>query len=1117
MAPGSDSGSARTFRVLIHLFGLAGGNRGNKRSVRVLLGLAALFIVGLLSAGAPAHAYPLDGGATTAADTSLSSATTDATITSDKADYAPGETVTITGLGWPAQDTITIQTDDSIGRTWSDTGQATSDDNGTFTYVFALPNRFVASYTTTATDANGLTATTTFTDAQPFAASLQGQQCVLDVSHNCTGVGDGAWTSSQLACSPTPCTGWRELDPIPMRVLLQHGPVTNQKITVDFDHTKTSGSSVFQGIENLTNFTAGTGVSFASGPTLTSSSGDTWTYTFFVNVTTTSDTDVEFTAKLSAGAHYFTGSSLAMGGTPSLGNVQIHVPAAKPGSPDLKLTKTVDSLSASPGNTLTYTLTYDNLNPRHDSSPGQPATGVEIIDTLPSNVTYASGCTVATNCVVFSSGELRWTLGTLAPGAAGTRTFQVTINSGVSNGTVLTNNGLIQSAENDFFSADNAASASTTVAAVTSTTTTVTSSLNPSTYGDSVTFTATVSPTPNGGTVTFTDGATTLCSNVAVNTTTGQATCATSVLTATGSPHTITATYSGTGGASGYGGSNGTVVQTVTKKALTISGAVANNKVYDGTTAATVNFGGASLVGVVSGDTVTINSSAYVANFNDVNVGTSKPVTVTGVSLSGADAGNYSVSQPSGLSADITKAALDIYAVTDTKVYDGTTTSSGVPTVSGLKSGDTVTGKTQAFDSKNAGSRTLAVTAYTVNDGNSGNNYAVTTHTATGTITKAALDIYAVTDTKVYDGTTTSSGVPTVSGLKSGDTVTGVTQAFDSPNVGTRTLSVTGYTVNDGNSGNNYSVTTHTAAGTINPRPGVVAYIGQTVFVTSGSSSTNAQVTLTASVADPDGTVSVANATVSFKDLITGKVLATGVKVSPVTGNPATGTANVVLTLSSGQYGAQMYLIEVSLNGAYENTQQTSAPSGSAPYVAAHPVVTVMIPSTINSMQGTAGITKLATAAGTYGDAASAHYGLGLKYTNKGTNPQGQIQLILERSDGTYYIKSNSISSVAFSNPVGGVNKDVTVYTKASIYKVSSSGVLTSIDGNVTLRVDAHEGCTTSPTCTSTSDDKIGFTVLSSKNSALYYSNNWVYDSGTLSWRTVPQDVGPGVSAVVIN
>jgi hypothetical protein len=121
-------------------------------------------------------------------------------------------------------------------------------------------------------------------------------------------------------------------------------------------------------------------------------------------------------------------------------------------------------------------------------------------------------------------------------------------------------------------------------------------------------------------------------------------------------------------------------------------------------------------------------------------------------------------------------------------------------------------------------------------------------------------------------------------------------------------------------------------------------------------------------------------------------------------------------------------------------------------------------------------------------------------WTSKGTNPQGQIQLTLERSDGTYYIKSNSITSVAFSNPdpTTKVNRDVTVYTKASIYKVTASGN-TSVDGNVTLRMDAHEGGQTG--------DTVGFTVLSSKTGSLYYSNNWVYDNTTLAWKTVQQTV----------
>jgi hypothetical protein len=127
------------------------------------------------------------------------------TIASDKADYAPGETVTITGAGWPTQDAITVQTDDSLGKTWSDTGHVTSDENGSFTYTFRLPSNFIASYSTTATDGT-LTATTTFTDA---AASLEGQS-----NPACTGTAGGCndgWQGVNLS-------GWAENNLIPIRV-----------------------------------------------------------------------------------------------------------------------------------------------------------------------------------------------------------------------------------------------------------------------------------------------------------------------------------------------------------------------------------------------------------------------------------------------------------------------------------------------------------------------------------------------------------------------------------------------------------------------------------------------------------------------------------------------------------------------------------------------------------------------------------------------------------------------------------------------------------------------------------------------------------------------------------
>ena len=85
------------------------------------------------------------------------------------------------------------------------------------------------------------------------------------------------------------------------------------------------------------------------------------------------------------------------------------------------------------------------------------------------------------------------------------------------------------------------------------------------------------------------------------------------------------------------------------------------------------------------------------------------------------------------------------------------------------------------------------------------------------TIGKANLTLQATTDTRTYDGTTNSKGTVTYSGLVAGDSVTGLSQSFDSRNAGGRDLSVNaGYVVIDGNGGGNYNVVENKASGTIN-------------------------------------------------------------------------------------------------------------------------------------------------------------------------------------------------------------------------------------------------------------------------------------------------------------
>ncbi len=92
----------------------------------------------------------------------------------------------------------------------------------------------------------------------------------------------------------------------------------------------------------------------------------------------------------------------------------------------------------------------------------------------------------------------------------------------------------------------------------------------------------------------------------------------------------------------------------VKPKELTLS-ALAQDKVYDGTTVAEVS--DLWFDGDLDGDDVSANDDKMVvtAAFEDANVGEGKTVnvTVTGLELTGKDACNYTLTQPSGVTADI--------------------------------------------------------------------------------------------------------------------------------------------------------------------------------------------------------------------------------------------------------------------------------------------------------------------------------------------------------------------------------------------------------------------------------------------------------------------------------
>ena len=71
-------------------------------------------------------------------------------------------------------------------------------------------------------------------------------------------------------------------------------------------------------------------------------------------------------------------------------------------------------------------------------------------------------------------------------------------------------------------------------------------------------------------------------------------------------------------------------------------GVTADNKVYDGTTAATLNFDSVVIDGMITGDDLGVDA---MGTFADKNVGIDKVVTIGDLVLTGDDADNYIVAQ----------------------------------------------------------------------------------------------------------------------------------------------------------------------------------------------------------------------------------------------------------------------------------------------------------------------------------------------------------------------------------------------------------------------------------------------------------------------------------------
>ena len=282
-----------------------------------------------------------------------------------------------------------------------------------------------------------------------------------------------------------------------------------------------------------------------------------------------------------------------------------------------------------------------------------------------------------------------------------------------------------------------------------------------------------------------------------------------------------------------------TNVFTISPKPVTVSstGVTADNKIYDGTTSATLSGSFAFDDGmIIDGDDVTITGGTGA--FANKNVGTGKTVVISGVTLGGTDAGNYTLSaQPTGVTGSITKKTVTVTSgiTASNKTYDGTTSatlSGSSAVISGKVTGDVLgVSASGAFANKNAGTgKTVTISSITLTGTDKGNYVLTTTSnqaTTTANISKKALTVTA-DDKSVSYGDAAPTYTASYSGFVSGESKSNLSGSLSfscsytsSSNTGTYFITPSGYT------SSNYSISY--AAGTLTVGAKNVAYSGGTV------------------------------------------------------------------------------------------------------------------------------------------------------------------------------------------------------------------------------------------------------------------------------------------------
>jgi hypothetical protein len=369
-------------------------------------------------------------------------------------------------------------------------------------------------------------------------------------------------------------------------------------------------------------------------------------------------------------------------------------------------------------------------------------------------------------------------------------------------------------------------------------------------------------------------------------------------------------------------------IGTITPKPITASynGDIADlTKIYNGDSSTKMKPDSLSLDGIVSQnnvrDAVSI-ASTFTSAYADANAG-NKKITVSGLTLTGAMAGNYLLTPTLDLDGHINQAKLTASYTGDRanliKTYDGDSTTKIKPgslSLNGIIGNDSVNlgAFTSAYADANAGDKKINVSGLSLQGAMAGNYLLTPTLDLDGHINQAKLTASYNGDnanlTKTYDGTTTTKVTPGLLSLKD---VVGTddvriastfTSAYADANAGDKKITVSGLTLTGDMAGNYLLASTLDINGAITKKALTASYTGAAIT----------------KVYDGNNTATVDPSLISLSSIVEGKKFRDDVSINSTFtstyDNANAGTGKTVRVTGLSLDNANYQLESTTINGA---------------------------------------------------------------------------------------------------------------------------------------------------------------------------------------------------------